>query len=75
MSLVTLNGVAFDYAGDPQNIVIDLTLAQIYDSSTVAALDAIVSKYRSKGKHVQIIGMNEPSEQWHTLSGKLGADH
>jgi SulP family sulfate permease len=65
----------FDYAGDPENIVIDLSLAQIYDSSTVAALDAIVLKYRNKGKHVRIVGMNEPSEQWHTLSGKLGAGH
>lgn len=31
----------FDYAGDPPNVIIDLSESQIYDSSTVAALDSI----------------------------------
>ncbi len=65
----------FDYAHDPQNVIIDLSQAQIYDSSTVAALDAIVLKYHNKGKHVEIIGMNEPSAKWHELSGSLGSGH
>ena len=65
----------FDYAHDPPNVIIDLTDAQIYDSSTVGAFDAIVRKYENKGKHVEIIGMNEPSAKWHALSGNLGADH
>jgi sulfate permease, SulP family len=65
----------FDYAHDPHNVIIDLSDAQIYDSSTVAALDAIVLKYHNKGKHVEIIGMNEPSAKWHELSGNLGAGH
>ncbi len=65
----------FDYAGDPPNVIIDLSEAQIYDSSTVAALDAITTKYHDKGKHVEIVGMNEPSAKWHSLSGRLGAGH
>jgi sulfate permease, SulP family len=65
----------FDYVNDPKNVIIDLSDAQIYDSSTVAALDAIVLKYHNKGKHVEIIGMNEPSAKWHALSGNLGAGH
>ena len=66
----------FDYAGDPQHVVIDLSAAQIYDSSTVAALDSIEQKYHQRGKDVRIVGMNEPSRAWHTtLSGRLGADH
>jgi sulfate permease, SulP family len=65
----------FDYVHDPAHVIIDLSDAQIYDSSTVAALDAIVEKYRSKGKDVQIVGMNEPSAKWHELSGNLGAGH
>jgi SulP family sulfate permease len=66
----------FDYAGDPQNVVIDLSDAQIYDSSTVAALDSIELKYHQRGKHVQIVGLNEPSRAWHSrLSGQLGAGH
>lgn len=65
----------FDYVDDPPKVIIDLSDAQIYDSSTVAALDAIVLKYRSKGKAVEIVGMNEPSQKWHSLSGNLGAGH
>jgi SulP family sulfate permease len=65
----------FDYAGDPANVIIDLSDAQIYDSSTVAALDAIELKYHRHGKNVTIIGLDEPSAKWHSLSGRLGAGH
>ena len=65
----------FDYPGDPDNVVIDLTNAQIYDSSTVATLDAIVAKYAVRGKTVSLIGIDEPSAKWHALSGQLGAGH
>ena len=64
----------FDYAADPPNVIIDLSDSQIYDSSTVAALDAIELRYERKGKNVQIVGLNEASQAWHgKLSGKLGA--
>ena len=66
----------FDYVGDPQNVIIDLSESQIYDSSTVAALDAITLKYREKGKTVEIVGLNEPSLAWHSrLTGRLSAGH
>ncbi len=65
----------FDYVNDPENIIIDLSQAQIYDSSTVAALDAIVMKYQNKGKRVSITGINEPSAKWNALSGNFGLGH
>jgi SulP family sulfate permease len=65
----------FDYVNDPARVIIDLSDAQIYDSSTVAALDAISLKYERKGKQVEIIGLNEPSRRWHDLSGSLGGGH
>ncbi|WP_454853644.1 SulP family inorganic anion transporter [Promicromonospora soli] len=66
----------FDYAGDPKNIVIDMTNAHIWDASTVATLDAIVTKYAAKGKTVTIIGMNDDSAARHErLAGNLGAGH
>jgi len=65
----------FDYVNDPENIIIDLSQAQIYDSSTVAALDAIVMKYQNKGKKVSITGINEPSAKWNALSGNFGRGH
>ncbi|MFN3007661.1 SulP family inorganic anion transporter [Mycolicibacterium wolinskyi] len=66
----------FDYAGDPENIVIDMSEAHIWDASTVATLDAITTKYAAKGKNVTIIGMNDNSAERHRrLSGRLAAAH
>ncbi|MFI8872812.1 SulP family inorganic anion transporter [Streptomyces sp. NPDC055243] len=62
----------FDYAGDPDQVVIDLTAAHIWDASSVAALDAIGAKYAQRGKTVEIIGLNKPSARIHEkLSGEL----
>ncbi|AKS35723.1 SulP family inorganic anion transporter [Mycolicibacterium goodii] len=66
----------FDYVGDPDNIVIDMSEAHIWDASTVATLDAVTTKYAAKGKTVRIIGMNENSAQRHArLSGQLTGAH
>ncbi|WP_407937042.1 SulP family inorganic anion transporter [Kineosporia babensis] len=63
----------FDYAGDPERVVIDLTTAHIWDASSVAAMDAITTKYAGRGKQVTIVGMNPTSEAMHgRLAGKLG---
>lgn len=64
----------FDYAGDPEKVVIDLSDAHIWDASSVAALDAVENKYAQRGKSVAIIGMNQPSASMHgALSGELTA--
>ncbi|MBM9467920.1 SulP family inorganic anion transporter [Nakamurella leprariae] len=66
----------FDYAGDPDEVVIDLSRAHLWDASTVATLDAIEHRYATRGKHVTIVGMNADSAQRHDrLAGKLGAGH
>ncbi|TDE16977.1 SulP family inorganic anion transporter [Actinomadura sp. 6K520] len=66
----------FDYAGDPDHVVIDLTDAHVWDASTVAALDAVTTKYQKRGKTVEIVGLNEHSARMHdTLSGELTASH
>ncbi|GAA5065040.1 SulP family inorganic anion transporter [Nocardia callitridis] len=62
----------FDYGDDPAHIVVDMTDTHIWDASTVAALDAITTKYAAKGKTVEIIGLNPASEARHDLlSGHL----
>jgi sulfate permease, SulP family len=62
----------FDYAGDPQKVVIDLSASHIWDASTVAVLDQIVAKYAHRGKTVEFIGMNEASSAFHAnLAGRL----
>jgi SulP family sulfate permease len=62
----------FDYATDPDKVVIDLSAAHIWDASSVAALDAIETKYAQRGKTVEIIGLNDPSADLHgKLTGEL----
>ncbi|MGK5729172.1 SulP family inorganic anion transporter [Streptomyces sp. URMC 124] len=62
----------FDYAGDPDKVVIDLSAAHIWDASSVAALDAIENKYAQRGKTVELTGLNDPSAALHDkLSGEL----
>jgi SulP family sulfate permease len=66
----------FDYANDPDQVVIDLSDAHIWDASSVAALDAIETKYARRGKAVKIIGLNDPSAHLHgKLTGELTASH
>ncbi|MET3808372.1 SulP family sulfate permease [Nakamurella sp. UYEF19] len=64
----------FRYAEDPARVTIDLSRAQIWDASTVAALDAIETRYRAYGAAVAIEGLDERSTGFHQrLTGHLGA--
>ncbi|GAU66474.1 putative SulP family transporter [Streptomyces sp. NBRC 110611] len=66
----------FHYATDPDKVVIDLTAAHIWDASSVAALDAIETKYKERGKTVEITGLNQSSAHLHgKLSGELTGSH
>uniref|UniRef100_UPI0038B3C23A SulP family inorganic anion transporter n=1 Tax=Microlunatus kandeliicorticis TaxID=1759536 RepID=UPI0038B3C23A len=64
----------FDYAGDPDRVTVDLSRAQVLDSSSVAALDTIEHKYAQRGKRAEIVGLDAPSLAWHgRLTGRLKA--
>ncbi len=66
----------FDYANDPDDVVIYLSDAHIWDASSVASLDAIEHKYRRRGKQVTIVGLNQPSAALHDkLAGRLTTGH
>lgn len=66
----------FEYAEDPQRIVIDLTTSHLWDASTIAALDSVEDKYRHYGKNVEVIGLNEASQNMRNrMSGRLDAGH
>lgn len=63
----------FDYAGDPEHVVVDMSASHVWDASTVAALDAVTEKYRQHGKTVEIRGLNRASAAFQArLSGQLG---
>ncbi|KHL03985.1 SulP family inorganic anion transporter [Sinomonas humi] len=62
----------FEYAHDPERVVIDMHHSHVWDASTVAALDSVTEKYRQHGAEVQIVGLNEASQTIHErLSGKF----
>ncbi|GGW98211.1 SulP family inorganic anion transporter [Streptomyces chryseus] len=67
----------FDYGrGGPPHVVIDLAAAHIWDASSVAALDAVTTKYEHRGRTVEIVGLNRYSARMHgALSGELGGGH
>ncbi|MEV0321054.1 SulP family inorganic anion transporter [Streptomyces sp. NPDC050658] len=66
----------FAYATDPDEVVVDLSDAHIWDASSVAALDAVTHKYEQRGKTVEIVGLNRPSAEMHErLSGGLTGGH
>ncbi len=58
----------FDYAGDPDRVVIDLAGTRIRDASSVAALDAVESTYAQHGKSVEFTGLDDASAR---LRGRL----
>lgn len=53
----------FDYLDTADEIVIDLSGAEIWDASTVATLDSITRKFDAKGKTVHLAGLDGPSLQ------------
>ena len=63
----------FAYADDPPRVVIDLSDSHVWDASTVAALDAVETKYAARGTALEIVGLNAASAAMHErLSGQLG---
>ncbi|MCO7204229.1 SulP family inorganic anion transporter [Microbacterium sp. CnD16-F] len=66
----------FEYTHDPDRVVVDLTRSHVWDASTVAALDAIHTKYEHLGKTVTFTGMNDATARFHgRLTGGLGNAH
>jgi SulP family sulfate permease len=62
----------FAYSIDPTQITIDFTHSQIWDASTVAALDSIQTKYRAHGSAVTFTGFDQRSSAFHErLTGQL----
>lgn len=62
----------FMYSEDPASVTVDFSAAQIWDASTVAALDSVQTKYAEQGTAVQFTGLDEHSTRFHgRLTGSL----
>lgn len=65
---------AFSYPEDHGDVVVDLSAAQIWDASTVSALDSITRKYAAIGITPTYLGLDAHSSALYArLSGHLGA--
>jgi SulP family sulfate permease len=63
---------AFDYAGDPERVIIDVSGAHVWDASAVAALDAIERHYARHDIELTITGLDDRSAELHeNLSGQM----
>ncbi|MEM9201598.1 MAG: SulP family inorganic anion transporter [Actinomycetota bacterium] len=66
---------AFDYDSvKVSRVEIDLSTARIWDTSAVAALDAVVARFADRGIDAHLVGLNRHAERLHsrtsgTLSG------
>ncbi len=59
-----------------KRVEIDLSSARIWDTSAVAALDAVVAKFAERGIEAQLIGLNRHAEALHRdTSGRVGVGH
>lgn len=64
----------FDYQDTADRIEIDLSGAEVWDASTVAALDSVTQKFHAKGVDVVVEGLDGASlARLEKLSGKLAA--
>jgi SulP family sulfate permease len=65
----------FNYAEDPQHVIIDFSESHLWDASTIASLDSVTQKYGHYGKEVEIKGLNVPSRAMRArMSGRLDGD-
>nr|WP_322785837.1 SulP family inorganic anion transporter [Gryllotalpicola ginsengisoli] len=65
----------FRYVEDPPQVTVDLSASRVWDASSVAALDAVETRYREHGADVEIIGLDELSRRFHGhLTGRLSAE-
>jgi SulP family sulfate permease len=55
----------FSFADDPPSVTIDFSRSHIWDASSVAALDAIATKYRNRGASVVFSGLDQISCDFH----------
>ena len=67
---------AFDYPNDPPRVLIDFSQAHLWDTSAVAALDAIAGHYERHDIDLELTGLNQLSERLHRdLSGQFATAH
>jgi len=70
-----LFAAAFEYHGQPERVVIDLSDAHLWDITAVAAVDKVVFRYRRRGVKVEVYGMNAAARTLVARTGRHDKAH
>ncbi|MBA4001479.1 MAG: sodium-independent anion transporter [Brevundimonas sp.] len=70
-----LFAAAFEYHGQPERVIIDLSDAHLWDITAVAAVDKVVFRYRRRGVKVEVYGMNAAAQTLVARTGKHDKAH
>ena len=63
----------FAYRDDPASVVVDLSRAQVWDASSVAALDSVETKFAAHDVAVEFVGLDDRSHAFRSrLTGQFG---
>jgi sulfate permease, SulP family len=66
----------FDLHDPAPHVVIDLTGADVWDTSAVVTLDAVVARYAARGTEATLVGLTDHSADLHErLTGQLTGTH
>ena len=53
---------SFDFKADAKTVIIDVSEAHFWDTTSISALDKVVIKFRQQGAEVEIVGLNDQSK-------------
>ncbi|HSI08736.1 MAG TPA: SulP family inorganic anion transporter [Rariglobus sp.] len=53
---------SFDFKAAHKTVIIDVTHAHFWDTTSISALDKVVIKFRQQGAEVELVGLNDQSQ-------------
>lgn len=53
----------FDYNDEADHVVVSMHDADVWDASTIAALDAVTAKYAERDKTVEFVGLKKGQDR------------
>ena len=64
----------FDFAGDPETVIIDFANSRVVDQSALQAIDDVAAKYSNLGKRVMLRHLSRDCHRLLAKSGQLIID-
>lgn len=65
----------FDYAGDPDQVLLDFAGSRVWVHSGVTAIAKVIHRYRAQGKEVSLTGLDDESQALINRVGLAAPSH